>query len=86
MKYLYSSNQLLTNPAEDMELPRLPHRLPMGILSGEEIQRIFALPDLDPEQTFSHPLEKGRVSDPRDRGASACNRHSPRRTVRSENG
>lgn len=58
MKYLYNSNQLLTNPAEDMELPRLPHRLPMGILSGEEIQRILTLSDLDPEQTFSYRWKK----------------------------
>lgn len=58
MKFLYNSNMLLTNPAEDMELPRLPHRLPMGILSAEEIQRILALPDLDPEQAFSYRWKK----------------------------
>lgn len=58
MKYLYNSNQLLSNPAEDMELPRLPHRLPMGILSGEEIQRILAIPELDPEQAFSYRWKK----------------------------
>jgi integrase/recombinase XerD len=58
MKYLHNSNQLLTNPAEDMEFPRLPHRLPVGILSAEEIERIFALPDLDPEQAFSYRWQK----------------------------
>jgi integrase/recombinase XerD len=35
-----------TNPAAELELPRQPQRLPRGILSASEMERVLALPDV----------------------------------------
>lgn len=48
--YLQKTNKLLINPAEDMEFPKLPRRLPMNILSAEEFERIFSVPALNPQE------------------------------------
>lgn len=37
---------ILTDPALDMELPKLPQRLPRHILSAEETERVLMQPDL----------------------------------------
>jgi len=40
------TKHLLVNPAADMELPRLPKRLPRAVLSVSEAERVLAQPDL----------------------------------------
>lgn len=40
------TKQILVNPAADMELPRLPKRLPRAVLSVSEAERVLAQPDL----------------------------------------
>lgn len=42
-KYLTQQNHLAVNPAELLELPKVPQRLPMNHLSLKEIKRIFAV-------------------------------------------
>lgn len=43
--WLTRHNYLLSNPAADMEYPRMGKPLPLQILSSEEVERILALPD-----------------------------------------
>ena len=45
-KWLVRDNHLLTNPAADLELPRLPRRLPQRVLTVAEAEGILNLPDL----------------------------------------
>jgi integrase/recombinase XerD len=45
-RWLSRNNYLLANPAADIELPRLPERLPRDVLTVEETERILAVPDL----------------------------------------
>jgi integrase/recombinase XerD len=45
-KYLSRTNQILSNPASELEMPRVPHRLPRSVLSVPEVERILALPDV----------------------------------------
>jgi integrase/recombinase XerD len=40
------TKHLVVNPAADMELPRLPKRLPRAVLSVSEAERVLAQPDL----------------------------------------
>jgi integrase/recombinase XerD len=46
-KYLARQNFILSNPASDLELPRVPQRLPRNILSIEEVERVIAQVDLE---------------------------------------
>jgi integrase/recombinase XerD len=46
-KWLARQNYLLYNPASELELPRLEHRLPKHILTTQEVEKILALPNLD---------------------------------------
>ena len=41
-QWLARQNVLLSNPASDLELPRLPFRLPKAVLSAEEADRVMA--------------------------------------------
>ena len=43
-KWLCRQNYLLSNPASDLDLPRVEHRLPKHVLSANEVERILALP------------------------------------------
>jgi integrase/recombinase XerD len=45
-RWLVRHNHLLTNPASELELPRLPQRRLRDPLSIEEVERILAVPDL----------------------------------------
>ncbi len=40
------SKRILVNPAAELELPRLPKRLPRAVLSVSEVERVLAQPDL----------------------------------------
>ena len=40
------TRRLVVNPAAELELPRLPHRLPRAVLSISEAERVLAQPDL----------------------------------------
>jgi integrase/recombinase XerD len=45
-KWLARQNHILYNPASDLELPRLEHRLPRHVLSQREVETVLAVPDL----------------------------------------
>jgi integrase/recombinase XerD len=45
-KWLTRQNVLLSNPASELELPRLEHRLPKHVLTADEAERVLAQPDL----------------------------------------
>ena len=40
------TNRILYNPAADIEMPRVEHRLPKHVLSVEEVERVLTQPDL----------------------------------------
>jgi integrase/recombinase XerD len=52
-KWLARENHILSNPASELELPRVHRRLPAHILSREEVEQIMALP--------LRPDEQGRL-------------------------
>jgi integrase/recombinase XerD len=43
-RFLVSDGKIQTNPARLITTPKLPRRLP-GVLSGEEVERLLAVPD-----------------------------------------
>ncbi|MBI3891729.1 MAG: site-specific tyrosine recombinase XerC [Candidatus Wallbacteria bacterium] len=45
-RWLTRQNRILSNPASDLDAPRLPHRLPRAVLSVAEVEQVLALPDL----------------------------------------
>ena len=45
-KWLARQNVLLSNPASELELPRLERRLPRAVLSIAEAERVLAVPDV----------------------------------------
>jgi integrase/recombinase XerD len=45
-RWLIRARRILSNPAADLDLPRMEYRLPKAILSAEEAERILAVPDL----------------------------------------
>ena len=45
-KWLARSNLLLWNPASDLEMPRVPRRLPRHVLTEQEAERVLEQPDL----------------------------------------
>lgn len=45
-KWLAQNNRILYNPASEIELPKVPMRLPQSILSVEEVERIINTPDI----------------------------------------
>lgn len=45
-RWLARNNYTLSNPASEIELPKLPIRLPQNILTVEEVERILAVPDV----------------------------------------
>jgi integrase/recombinase XerD len=45
-KWLTRQNVLLSNPASELELPRLEHRLPKHVLTVDEAERVLAQPDV----------------------------------------
>jgi integrase/recombinase XerD len=44
-KWLAQNNRILYNPASEIELPKVPTRLPQSILSVEEVERVMNVPD-----------------------------------------
>jgi integrase/recombinase XerD len=46
-KWLAKQNYVLYNPASELELPKLEHRLPKHILTTQEVEQILALANLD---------------------------------------
>jgi len=44
--WLVKQNALLSNPASDLELPRLPERLPKDILTAREAEQVLLQPDV----------------------------------------
>jgi integrase/recombinase XerD len=44
-KWLARQNYLLYNPASELELPRLEHRLPKHVLTKAEVEHVLAQPD-----------------------------------------
>ena len=46
-KWLARQNYLLYNPASELELPKLEHRLPKHILTTQEVEQILALANLE---------------------------------------
>jgi integrase/recombinase XerD len=44
-KWLVKQNHLPSNPASELELPRLPDRLPRDVLNIDEVERVLAAPD-----------------------------------------
>jgi len=46
-KWLAQQNHILYNPASDIELPKLEHRLPKYVLTASEAEQIIAIPDLN---------------------------------------
>jgi integrase/recombinase XerD len=45
-KWLARQNYLLYNPASEIELPRLEHRLPKHVLTKSEVEQVLAQPDI----------------------------------------
>lgn len=45
-KWLCRQNHLLSNPASDLELPRVEHRLPKHVLSASEVEQVLAVPEV----------------------------------------
>lgn len=45
-KWLTRANVLTSNPASELELPKLPRRLPRAVLSEREVELVLAVPDL----------------------------------------
>ena len=45
-KWLARENYILFNPASDLELPRIGHRLPRHILTVTEVEKVLAIPKI----------------------------------------
>jgi integrase/recombinase XerD len=45
-KWLAKQNHILYNPASDLDMPRMGHRLPKHILTSAEMETVLAQPDL----------------------------------------
>ncbi len=41
-RWMVKQNALPSNPASELELPRLPHRLPRDVLSAEEVEEVLS--------------------------------------------
>jgi integrase/recombinase XerD len=46
-KWLTRSNLILYNPASELELPRMDHRLPKAVLTADEADQVINQPDLE---------------------------------------
>jgi integrase/recombinase XerD len=46
-KWLAQQNHILYNPASEIEMPKLEHRLPKYVLTASEAEQIIAVPDLN---------------------------------------
>jgi integrase/recombinase XerD len=44
-RWLARHNVIGANPAADLELPRVPRRLPKAVLTADEVERVLALPN-----------------------------------------
>jgi integrase/recombinase XerD len=45
--WMVRQGRLLYSPAAELELPKVPHRLPRAILSAEEVETVLAVPDVN---------------------------------------
>ncbi len=45
-RFLVRHNRILSNPASDLEMPRVEHRLPRHVLSASEAEAVLAVPEL----------------------------------------
>ena len=46
-RWLARANYILYNPASDLELPRVPKRLPRNVLNADEADQVMNLPEVD---------------------------------------
>src|SRR5690348_16373788 len=46
-RWLVRSNHILSNPACDLEMPKVEKRLPRAVLTMEEVERVLQQPDID---------------------------------------
>lgn len=46
-RWVEREKKVLANPAQDLELPKVPKKLPQGVLSSKEVARVLAVPDLE---------------------------------------
>lgn len=82
-KWLCRKRHILTNPASDLELPRVPKSLPRQTLNQEEIEQVMNQPDLlDPvgfrdrtimEVLYSTGIRRGEVVNLRSSQVDAVN-------------
>jgi integrase/recombinase XerD len=45
-RWLARENYINASPAADLEMPRVPHRLPRSVLSVDEVEHVMAQPDI----------------------------------------
>jgi integrase/recombinase XerD len=45
-RWMTRQNHILHNPASELELPRLPHRLPQHVLTLQEVEQVLQQPDI----------------------------------------
>jgi integrase/recombinase XerD len=45
-EHITRQNHILHNPASELELPRLPHRLPRHVLTAQEAEQVLQQPDI----------------------------------------
>ncbi len=46
-RWLTRQNVILSNPASDLELPKVEQRLPKYVLSVDEVEKVLAVPDIE---------------------------------------
>lgn len=46
LRYLVKKGEMLFNPALEVDLPRMEHRLPRNVLTADETEQILMMPDL----------------------------------------
>ncbi|MGH8108275.1 MAG: site-specific tyrosine recombinase XerC [Arenimonas sp.] len=49
-RWLVKNNYLLTNPASDLDMPRIPRQLLPDVLEAHEVEAVLAQPDVDDVQ------------------------------------
>jgi integrase/recombinase XerD len=45
-RWLVRSNRIVSNPASDLDMPKVEKRLPRAVLSEEEVERVMLQPDI----------------------------------------
>ena len=60
-RWLARQNVILSNPASDIELPKLPLRLPRHVLTPDEAEAVLAQPDVKTPNRPARPRHLGDV-------------------------